>query len=233
MTQHGNREQFRAGCRCDPCQAAVPHGTPTAYVYWTCRCTKCTNTNRRRQQVYKLRKLEGEPIWGDIDEVRRRLLQLRGEGHSWAAIANALGYTNQYRLRLMFQQDRVTATVARRILTVNMHRISPDILIPALGTTRRLRALARAGYPTNLIADIIGFDVATLQRVTRGDQLRVRRWVADAVRTYYDQNSTHPGPSPETTVRAKQLGWHPPLAWDDDDFDDPKGQARARTRIKR
>ena len=230
---HGTRATFTDGCRCAECDAIVPHGTPYGYVTFRCRCRDCTRNNATRWQKYKVRVMRGEPIWGDIDAVKQRIWQLLADGHSMSEIASAAGYKNKGSVRDLLQVKRITVASANRILNVDLTRADRNILIPSLGTMRRLRALARAGYPTNLIADLIGFDVATLQKIVRGEQRRVRRWVAEAVTRFYAHNHMRPGPSTDTANRAAALGWHPPLAWDDDDFDDPRGQARARTRIKR
>lgn len=41
MTSHGSAESFKAGCRCDDCTAAVPHGVRKTYVHQRCRCAAC------------------------------------------------------------------------------------------------------------------------------------------------------------------------------------------------
>lgn len=230
---HGTKGVYLGGCRCTICVTAVPHGTSNGYGGWQCRCEHCRRANRRRQEMYKLAVNRGVPMWGDVELVKEHLRRLLAEGNSKSALASALGWSNHAQVNHVLNAQRITYATQQRILNLNMANMSRDNLIPARGTMRRLRALARAGYPTNLVADLIGFNIATLQKIARGSQLRVRRWVADAVTTFYQQHHMRPGPNPRVADRAAAHGWHPPLAWDDNDFDDPKGQARARTRIKR
>lgn len=100
---------------------------------------------------------------------------------------------------------------------------------PALGTQRRIQALAALGWRMADIANAAGYTrgheaVTRLLRVPT-----VQRKTADRIATAYDQLSGKPGPSNVVRTNAQKRGWAPPLAWDDIDNDPaPKGMAARR-----
>lgn len=233
MTRHGHYLTHAGGCRCTVCDSACPHGTVTGYVAWRCRCEACTNANRRRANQYKMRKLNGVQVWGDIDAVHDHIEMLKSSGISYYAIAKAVGYKNKGQIYAIAIADRITAAAAIRILATTIEDLDDRSFVPALGTMRRLRALGRFGYSTPAIATAIGFDEVTLRKIRNGRQRRTRRWVVNAVTAYYRANADRPGPCNRSRLYAERRRWLPPMAWDDEDFDDPRGQARAHSRIKR
>ena len=230
---HGTWTIHLSGCRCDTCVTACPHGTATGYSSWGCRCEPCRVANRRRGKDYQLRKHRGVPIWGDVELVRNHIKQLRAGGASYLGIATAMGYADKWQIQKIMRQPRVTSVTESRILAVTLEDIPARSFVSSLGTSRRLKALARNGYACQHVAHAIGFDVVTLRKIMRFDQRRTRRWVVDAVTEFYRRHADTPGESDVTRRHAERHRWLPPMAWDDEDFDDPKGQARAHSRIKR
>jgi len=92
--------------------------------------------------------------------------------------------------------------------------------VPATGTVRRLQALAALGWDPALLAARAGLDWASVRRapvVAAGSALLVAR--------AYDRLSMTPAPAGPGTARvaasAARHRWAPPLAWDDEDLDDP------------
>lgn len=90
-------------------------------------------------------------------------------------------------------------------------------LVPAVGVVRRLRALAALGWPAELLADRLGEPVRLSENVEVVDAA-----LAGRVRRLYDELSMTPGPSSVARGEATAAGWVPPLAWDEDDLDDPE-----------
>lgn len=92
-------------------------------------------------------------------------------------------------------------------------------LVPALGSQRRLRALAAIGYPARMLDDLNGGPSGWTS------QIMLRKWVRattrDQVTALYDRLGMTPGPSRLSAMRAAAKGWPPPLAWDDETIDDP------------
>ena len=94
-------------------------------------------------------------------------------------------------------------------------------LVDRTGTIRRVQALARLGWPVGYVKQQAGFGRSTdLLDPSRA----IRRDHATRVEAIYDRLSMTVGPSRRAALRAQRLGWPPPLAWDDDQLDDPSAQ---------
>jgi Zn-finger nucleic acid-binding protein len=102
------------------------------------------------------------------------------------------------------------------------------VLVDATGTTRRLQALARAGYPSRYIA----------AELSLSHDLRVRRWRSGRyhqvwrssevlVKYLYDRLWDTDGPSAAVSRWASQQGWEPFEAWTEETIDDPLAKAWA------
>lgn len=108
-------------------------------------------------------------------------------------------------------------------------RDTPHGHVDATPTVRRLQALARLGWSLPAISVVAG--VTHLDRVRAATE--VKRSTAKAVAHAYDQLSMR---VPTASVRweraaiartrnhAARQGWPPPLAWDDEDLDNPHAQ---------
>ena len=104
-----------------------------------------------------------------------------------------------------------------------------DVLSDAAGTRRRLQALVRGGWSLGLMSARLGCTRQVL-RLTLHRSERVTAATARAVRELYDELWDQPPPEgtrfekrAATMARryARERGWVPPLAWDDDEIDDP------------
>lgn len=99
----------------------------------------------------------------------------------------------------------------------------PTAMEPVIGTRRRLHALTAVGWSAHALAERLGVTqgvVAALSTRTK----RVHPSTAAAVRRLYDDlwDQTPPAAGSERARRyAAAQGWPPPMAWDDDDLDDP------------
>jgi DNA-binding CsgD family transcriptional regulator len=93
------------------------------------------------------------------------------------------------------------------------------MLIDATGTRRRVQALVRIGWPMKELAGRLGVSFQNVYDYTTRD--KVRRSTAAKVAGLYDELSMLPGPSTSAAKRALAKGWPPPLAFDDENLDDP------------
>lgn len=107
--------------------------------------------------------------------------------------------------------------------------------VPAIGTTRRLRALLAIGWTLGDLAERVDLSRSRLSHLCMGRRELIHRDTAARVAGLYDALSmTVPEDLPPEqrpprgcAVRARQRrqcaakGWPPPLAWDDDDLDNP------------
>jgi hypothetical protein len=113
----------------------------------------------------------------------------------------------------------------------NLRPASADALRPeptAIGTRRRLRALAARAWSPEAIEHETGIPAAITRRELDG-----RDGIADIVASAYDRlwDRQPPSVTPEQRKaaraiedRAARSGWPPPMAWDDDLIDRPDGQ---------
>jgi len=91
--------------------------------------------------------------------------------------------------------------------------------VSAVGFIRRYRALCCMGWTTDQQIELAGirFDVTHILR--RG---HIHRSTHEAMVALYEQLWNSPGPSRRTRLLAERKGWLPPMAWDDDEIDNPE-----------
>lgn len=105
-------------------------------------------------------------------------------------------------------------------------RATPRV-VDGLGTQRRMRALVALGWRTADLGDQLGVTQRAAQRLCHAPRVTLR--TRGKVAALYDHLSMTPGPSQETARRAAANDWHPPLAWADEDLDNPSARPAPRT----
>jgi hypothetical protein len=105
------------------------------------------------------------------------------------------------------------------------------LLIDATGTVRRIQALRRLGYPLSHIAPLLGVTKQRVNQIGTQARTRVHRDMAVRVAGVYDRLSMTLGPDDRARRHAEAQGWPPPLAWDDDEIDDPRARPRVNPRV--
>lgn len=93
-------------------------------------------------------------------------------------------------------------------------------LLPAIGTTRRVQALASIGWRCSDLASRLGVTHEAVAQLARGRTL-VREGTAARVARLYAELCDTPGPSTDVARRSAAKGWLPPKWWDADTIDDP------------
>lgn len=202
-----------------------PHGTPARYKGTRhgrppCRCTACTRANRisgiRRQQA----RAAGETLLISRDTILPHLETLRDSGMSQTLIArhaNISQATISYLLNGKIQSCRRAKALA--ILAVRPGQFDELAERPALGASRRVRALYAIGHGRNTISDATGLSACTIGQIANSRYTLVDGRVDAAIRLAYRQLVTTPGRSKKAAARAASQKWAPPGAWDD--IDDP------------
>lgn len=104
--------------------------------------------------------------------------------------------------------------------------------IPSVGTRRRLEALQTLGWSLRDLSRKLGCHPDRLSvMLVKQDGVSPRN--ATRIAAMYDQLWDKPAPTrttgqrisaSRTIARAQRLGFIPPLAWDDDEIDDPAAQ---------
>lgn len=119
----------------------------------------------------------------------------------------------------------VSEDVARRIMSVQFqptgdHRRKT----PGVGARRRIQALVALGFPRHDLAARLRRSPAVLNDLPEDGLITRRLWFE--ISALYDELSmTASAPDPDVRDWARiEMGWAPPLAWDDDEIDDPRAR---------
>ncbi|QIK82425.1 hypothetical protein [Sanguibacter sp. HDW7] len=211
---------------CTHPRARHQHGTYACYTICRCRCDDCRNANRTYENNRARRVAYGRERLTDATPAHNHLDHLRAAGMSWLQIARALGWstaaTKRARTLGRMERDRAAAILALKV-TVSLDDLPDGRMVPAVGTRRRLQALACLGWSVKALAEAYRVHYSLLDRAMRGDLTTAR--TARTVRGMYDDLSMRrrAGGRPSAVARtlndAARRGWAPPLAWDD--IDDP------------
>lgn len=112
----------------------------------------------------------------------------------------------------------ITPEVHERFMAAhwNLDALPDAAKISGIGSTRRLRALARMGWPLKALVERSGLDLHTFDRLRTGKRRGTNAATARAIRDLYDDLWDQQGPDNRTRTIAKARGWALPMAWDDD-----------------
>lgn len=185
--------------------------------------------NRRRKEVaygrWQSTMIDAEPARQHVKALMaaglgsRRIAELSGvqrETMRWLTVGRSeLGHGPAKRIR---------DTNAQRLLAIPIpdvphHLVAGGQKIPLLGTTRRLQALVAIGYTQVYLSDRIGLTASNATRLFTGRADFVTASAARRVEAVFNELQLIPGPNARARLRAKQLGWVPPMAWDEDTID--------------
>lgn len=190
-------------------------------------CDPCIAARRKAQsRASNLRKL-GHKGFVDATPVRRHIDALIAAGMTTHTIASRAGVSDTTVLHAGRQHLEMHYLTAEAIFGVRATPYAQG-LVSAVGTLRRLQALATLGWSITAIhaaAEELGVDLtlSVIRYVLRRLDPRVRVRTRDAVTTVYDHLSMRlpePGRAVSLTRgQASKRGYLPPLAWDD--IDDP------------
>lgn len=117
--------------------------------------------------------------------------------------------------------ERILAGETSRVRTRTAAKIMAVPLRPShIGCARRVRAWCRHGYTIPAICATTGISLKAMRYALRRGHFFDHQ--AERIAAAYDQVRTdRPGPSPVARSMAAAKGWHPILAWDGADIDDP------------
>lgn len=193
-------------------------GTPTCYRAHACRCTECRqagNAYDKRSKAGLTRRIPSHIIVRHLDRI--------GITDRDASRRSGIHATGIARMR-----NGTAATVrqdtARKLLALTAGPANSGT-IPAIGTVRRLQALAALGYTSEQIATHSGIPHDSVRNLLRATRPTVNGATATRVQHSYDAISMNTPPTGWVADRQRRQaagkGWPPPLAWDDDEIDNP------------
>ncbi len=193
-------------------------------VWTTCPCEPCRVDRSRTSKLKRL----GHLPRASSAQATVQILSWEREGFTPAWTASACGIPTRYVENLItdLRSNRARAIGPRRaaqILTADITAATTGKRT-AVGTGRRLRALAWLGYDGTTISAHTGLSLMAISVHQRSTAERVSAHHWHAVREFYDRVGLTPGPSPLAARRARRLGWDSPLAWDDDAIESPTAE---------
>lgn len=112
----------------------------------------------------------------------------------------------------------------RRYQKLHFHGYAKSRRLDATGTRRRLQALFVLGHSRKYLGDCLGIGERGVAWHLNDETVTLS--FATRVKRVYELLSGTPGTSVRTQENARRRGWVPPLAWDDDEIDDPKAQPK-------
>lgn len=225
---------------CEHKLARHEHGTRACYVLDKCRCEPCTGANRTAASKIRRARAYGIEAYVDAEAAREHIAVLQAAGLGWKRIASMarVPQSNVYAI-LYGRPDRNQGApsprcrkgTAEAILAVPVPAVTDlgrSVLVTVVGARRRLQALVALGWSVKRISDEFGLDRQALDAALRLPRVQAKTAVAIA-NAYAALSMT---PPPETTReqrssasrsrrRARDAGWPPPLAWDDEEIDLP------------
>lgn len=210
---HGDPRRYRRGCHCTP-------------------CTKGATAEVRRRRYLRA---TGRGATTSPQRAANHITRLRNAGMPDVQILAAANLAPDLLYRIMRGASNIRRTTENRILAVRPTLDGENrsgAHTSALGTIRRLRALAADGWTAVELARRAGKHkqfIVALQNLDTSTNPRTRNWVAAYIRTLYNDIA---GQTPEdngvaahharaTRERAATKGWAATCYWDDDDFDNP------------
>ena len=206
--------------------------TPSPFAYRRgCRCFGCRLASyEQRTGQWKAERFV--PAWPAIAKLER----LRDAGFSAPEIADALDCSASRIAQLLrHSHPQVRVSLAEAIDQLAVTDI-PKHQRPAVGYSRRLRALWLAGWPVRRIAEASGLTPQSLHPLAHGliSEVRDKRAVVlDRVLAEFEAATPPTGPAANLAARcARRAGCVPLAAWDDlnDPTERPKGTPRNRRR---
>jgi hypothetical protein len=188
-------------------------------------CTKPATTDGFCETDYRYRLHTGRGGFRDPARARAHVDALRALGWTWQQIAEAAGVAGAVPHGLhQCRHKRLRHRSEQALLSVPLEPAQSHRGTDAAGTRRRVQALAWMGWPASEVAARAGTTAATLLTEIYRGRLSVR--LAGQVRAVYEDLSGKRGPSVHAAAKARQFGYAPPAAWDDELIDDPRARPR-------
>ncbi len=219
-----------------PCHHPVAnhrHGTYACYTLDSCRCLPCAFACSSYLADLRAIHASGERTMVAPDAAADHIASLLGSEWTLGAIArvSGVGVTTLQRIGSQTRQPkRIKADVEAAILAVQHKGESQRYMIGAVGAVRRIRALATLGWSFREIGRRSGITQRSIVDLNTGVIRNVRPDTYEAICRVYDELWDQPAPERRDGITGRMIryaakqGWAPPLAWDDDDIDDPAAE---------
>ncbi|MFD8384269.1 hypothetical protein ACFV2X_38105 [Streptomyces sp. NPDC059679] len=214
------------------------HGAYVKYKLDGCRCYPCcfADSEYRRNRERAIAYGTWQP-YVDAEPVRVHVRSLMGFGIGWKRIAALAGVPTGVVTKLLYghpqrnmapsKQMRSKNAAALLAVEPSLENLGSVVAVDATGTHRRLQALIHAGWPKAQLAKRLEMLPSNFGSVLDRPQVTVR--TVRAVMRLYDElwradpreNGVDAQAYSRTVNYARDRGWAPVGAWDDDTIDDP------------
>ncbi|MDX3068434.1 hypothetical protein PV518_40840 [Streptomyces sp. ND04-05B] len=187
--------------------------------------TEPTPALQRAEKAARLRRARGIPGYIPTDRITGHIAVLQQAGWTNTEIADTAGVDRRTIHNILHGYvARTHRPTAAAILALRPEDVPNRV--PAIGTRRRIQALAYMGWPIAHIGAAAGMRGTQVNELMAGRRKRIPREQAEAVAALFRARLMTPGPSARTRATAARNGWASPLAWDD--IDDPAEKPRRR-----
>lgn len=196
-----------------------------------CPCRKCRDAENRYDKRRRVLNATGRQLVVPAQPAADHLRYLFAVPMGWVDIRTATGCSTQTITSLLNGQPTVKRSVADRILAARP-TVAPMVLVPALGSTRRLRALLAIGHKIGGSGGLVehtSVDQTVLTALLAGRKKQVTVSTAERITVAYGRLQETPGPNRSNARRAADNGWLGPAWWDEDEFDNPDFEPTAKT----
>lgn len=223
-------------------ECPIEHATWRCYVDHQCRRPECREAWRvygatRNRQIAYGRITVDHYVTGS--HAKAHLEQLRTDGMSIKQISRESGVAPVTISRIL-DGHRTRESTQTKLLAVEpgpcqISDDTPDMaLVNSAGTRRRLRALVVRGWTGSRIAERMGCTATNINLALRKSEddptvARFARTVRDLYEDLWDQeppcnNRQERARVVQISTAARERGWAPPMAWDEESIDDPNAQ---------
>lgn len=204
------------------------HGTLSRYSGTTgvpaCRCPACTARAVKEDALRHLDRLAGRPRHVPSVAAQAHLLRLQQDGLSYMQISRACGvHPTSLGEIARGKRRHIQRRAAAAILAVPVGWNDTIGNVPAIGATRRTRALYAIGISRLVLAAETGLSKDGINHLVNAEweTIDVRRMAS--ILAAYNRLWLLPGDSVKNRYRAQREGWAGPLHWNDESIDDPDG----------
>lgn len=201
--------------------------TPDTCVEKGCTAPAGKYTRGRCESCYRKKIRMGIFTRRDVTVARDHIEALRRLGWTYEGIAEAAGLSSYVPHKVSTGQTKSLRVESEQaLLAVPLVPFDSHRSVDSAGTRRRVQALAWMGWPCAEVARRAGTTQPTLATLIL-PRRRISFALARRVAAVYDELCMTFGPSKIAAGKARQLGFVPPLGWDEDLIDLPKKELEA------
>jgi DNA-binding CsgD family transcriptional regulator len=226
-----------------PCQHndRHPHGDRVRYVIDKCRCRPCRDSANRYERARQRQQMYGHDAYVDAAPARAHIKALMAAGMGLKRIVEVSDISQGLLWKLIYGKTRADGTRAasqrirpiteQTILAIHLN-LAGGARVSGVGTRRRLQALVAIGWSQSKLARRLGMGGRNFGHLIHnlGMTGAVTVAHAKAVTALYDQLWDQAPPRTEwrdhiaysrSLSYSAKAGWVVPMAWSDDDIDNP------------